>query len=615
MPGTSSRSGVANTMQLENHEQRLVTLEGAEKNQDLGHQVINLQSASPLQAARDAQEPEFNMDHVALESPFATLRSMGARVNDQTNADSSSKTRYQSSLCDPIACGILTAKEAERAVDLYFSRHHPNAPFVSEAFRKDPLSIRSTSPSVFLAICSISARSWPEEYERQPEQPCKAHLKVVDLVSLFDKRISQLLLRPIPSDINLDSVQALLLYAQWMPFDEKHREDRFRPTPNPTSRYNDVSAWAVLGLAARYAKLLRINQQVATTGRNNYYEEDLARFRTYYNLISCDFNLMLSSGLPVSIDPTSTRQGMLELAESDRAQLPGDLRIVALIELVSVTYKTLVKCGDFSGRTLDPKSLRSLNADLDQWERPWTVKLAHTFSQHNQLPFTSVRWYRLALNSASLAPLFSPEKQARPQHSHLLSIQCLEKSLTAACQIVFSYSFDAGDFVWDLESQLPSSFPGGLFKLDVEALQRMQYAVDSSWISYTFAVTFLVLCFVRQIVDENLQLLCLQPAGPQTYLQPPNLRSGSILDRLLRLALEVCSGIECFSSFCPGHDYRKIITRAASLLGVKDQIGKDYTTEAGADMQSILDLIHESGFEWPEDLCGMESNLDINWTS
>lgn len=73
--------------------------------------------------------------------------------------------------------------------------------------------------------------------------------------------------------------------------------------------------------------------------------------------------------------------------------------------------------------------------------------------------------------------------------------------MTAACQIVFSYPFDAGDFVWDLESQLPSSFPGGLFKLDVEALQRMQYVVDSSWISYTFAITFLVLCFVRQIVD------------------------------------------------------------------------------------------------------------------
>jgi hypothetical protein len=324
-------------------------------------------------------------------------------------------------------------------------------------------------------------------------------------MSLFDRCISRLLLRPLPSDINIDSVQALLLYAQWMPFDEKHREDAPPLPSTPKSRYNDVSAWAVLGLAARYAKLLRINQQLITSGQDNYYEDDFARFRTYYNLISCDFNLMLSSGLPVSIDPTSTQQGMRELVESDRAQLPGDLRIVALIELVSVTYQTLARCGDFSGRNLDPRSLRSLNAELDQWESLWTIKLAHTCSQHNQLPFTSVRWYRLALNSASLAPLFSSEQQARP--SHLLSLQCLEKSLTAACQIVFSSSSDAGTFVYDVESQLPSSFPGGPFVLDREALHRMQYAVDSSWISYTFAITFLVLCFVREIVDGTWSLV------------------------------------------------------------------------------------------------------------
>jgi hypothetical protein len=321
-------------------------------------------------------------------------------------------------------------------------------------------------------------------------------------MSLFDQCISRLLLRPLPSDINIDSVQALLLYAQWMLFDEKYREDASPMLSTPRSRYNDVSAWAVLGLAARYAKLLRINQQLVITGQNNSYEDDFARFRTYYNLISCDFNLMLSSGLPVSIDPTSTRQRMHELVGSDRSQLPGDLRIVALIELVSVTYQTLAKFGDFSGRNLDPKSLRSLNADWDQWERLWTGKLTHTCSQHNQLPFTSVRWYRLALNSASLAPLFSSKQQARP--SHLSSLQCLEKSLTAACQIVYSYSLDAGNFVFDLESQLPSSFPDGPFKLDREALDRMQYAVDSSWICYTFAITFLVLCFVKQIVDGML---------------------------------------------------------------------------------------------------------------
>lgn len=468
----------------------------------------------------------------------------------------------------------------------------------------------------------------------RPEQPCEAHLRVIDLISLFDQCISRLLLRPLPSDINLDSVQALLLYAQWMPFDQKHHEEVSRMPSTPKSRYNDVSAWAVLGLAARYAKLLRINQQLATTGQNNYYEDEYARYRTYYNLISCDFNLMLSSGLPVSIDPTSTRQGIHELVESDRSQLPGDLRIVALIELVSVTYQTLARCGDFSGRNLDPRSLRSLNADLDQWEKLWIIKLAHTTSQHNQLPFTSVRWYRLALNSASLAPLFSSEQQAKPRHSHLLSLQCLEKSLTAACQIVFSYALDAGTSVWDIESQLPSSFPEGPFKLDREALHRMQYAVDSSWISYTFAITFLVLCFVRQIVDgmlepyhlivhnvvlirwiEDLQLCCLQPENTQTSSQPPNLQSSSVLNRLLRLALEVCSGIENFSLFCPGHDYRKIIMRAASLLGVTDQHGEDEVTEAEADMQSILDLIQESGFEWPESLYGMGDHINIEWNA
>ncbi|KAI4735798.1 hypothetical protein E4T50_13697 [Aureobasidium sp. EXF-12298] len=560
------------------------------------------------------------MDHVALESPFATLRSMGAKANGQINGDINSRNRYQASsdhaeTQDPVACGVLTVNETERAVELYFSRHHPHAPFISEAFRHDTLSLRTTSPAVFLAICSISTRSWRDDYEQQPEQPCSAHPRVVDLMSLFDQCISRLLLRPLPPDINLDSVQALLLYAQWMPFDEKNREDTYRMPSTPRSRYNDVSAWAVLGLAACYAKLLRINQQLVITGQNTYYEDDFARYRTYYNLISCDFNLMLSSGLPVSIDPTSTRRGIHELVESNRAQSPGDLRIVALIELVDMTYQTLAKCGDFSGRNLDPRSLRSLNADLDQWERLWTTKLAHTTSQHNQLPFTSVRWYRLALNSASLAPLFSSEQQVRPRHSHLLSLQCLEKSLTAACQIVFSYSLDAGSFVCDIESQLPSSFPEGPFKLDREALHRMQYAVDSSWISYTFAVTFLVLCFVRQIVDENLQLCCLQPGNTQASLQPPDLQHSSILNRLLRLALEVCSGIERFSPHCPGHDYRKIIMRAASLLGVTDQNGGDDAIEAGADMLSIFDLIHESGFEWPESLYGMENDINIEWSA
>jgi hypothetical protein len=67
----------------------------------------------------DAQESEFNMNHVTLESPFA----MGARANDQVGGASNPQGRYRVSSDhakrqDPIACGILTAKEAERAAEL-----------------------------------------------------------------------------------------------------------------------------------------------------------------------------------------------------------------------------------------------------------------------------------------------------------------------------------------------------------------------------------------------------------------------------------------------------------------------------------------------------------------
>lgn len=268
----------------------------------------------------------------------------------------------------------------------------------------------------------------------------------------------------------------------------------------PASRYNDISAWAVLGLAARYAKLLRMNREMAIPREGAQDEEEFPRLRIYYNLISCDFNLMLSSGLPVSIDPTSTQQGMHRLIGSPGSQLPGDLRIVALIELVSLTYQTLIKCGDFTGRKLDLRSLKSLNAGIDQWEMVWISKLAHTASQHIQLPFTSMRWYRLTLNSAPLASLLSI-RGTKPQQSQLLLLQALERSLTAASQIVLSYAKNAGQWIWELDSQLPSSFPQGYFELDTEASDRMQYAVDSSWISYSFSVTFLVLCFVREVVD------------------------------------------------------------------------------------------------------------------
>lgn len=309
-------------------------------------------------------------------------------------------------------------------------------------------------------------------------------------------------------DVNLDSVQALLLYIQWMPCGQQSSIPRTSSNApaSPRSRYNDVSAWSVLGLAARYATLLNLQKETVPTSedtdsRMKSAKASISRLRALANLTSCDFNLMLSSGLPISINPTSTAKSIRGMATQSMAQYPGDLRVTALIELVSITHKACKDCKDFSGRRLDARTLRDLNADFDRWESVWVPKLANTESQHNHLPFTSVRWYRLTLNSASLGSILSPKDAVPNVGSQISLLQNLVVSLTAACQMIFSHSTLAAEQIWSLDLQTPSSFPPGPFTADARVLERLQYVVDSAWISFTFAVTFLVLCYVRCLID------------------------------------------------------------------------------------------------------------------
>jgi hypothetical protein len=83
-------------------------------------------------------------------------------------------------------------------------------------------------------------------------------------------------------------------------------------------------------------------------------------------------------------------------------------------------------------------------------------------------------------------------------------LQSLEISLTAASHMLVSLSCHGESSVWGLESQDISSFPNGPFRADASAVRRLYYAVDSIWVSHTFAVIFLVLCYIRGIVDGEL---------------------------------------------------------------------------------------------------------------
>ena len=186
--------------------------------------------------------------------------------------------------------------------------------------------------------------------------------------------MSRLLLRPTPADVTIDSIRVLLLYIQWMPCSQEDDDDSFLHGSKPgftKSRYNDISAWAVLGIAARYSVFLGLERAATSPFQRvplSITEDDMSRMRVWQNLLSCDCVFMLCSGLPASLNPASATQVAQPFVSHPSAQQPGDLRVTALVELVDTTYRARRNCGDFSGRQLDALSLRKANTEFDDWE-------------------------------------------------------------------------------------------------------------------------------------------------------------------------------------------------------------------------------------------------------
>ncbi|KAH8698691.1 hypothetical protein BGW36DRAFT_149806 [Talaromyces proteolyticus] len=558
-----------------------------------------------------SHSPGFSMDGIDLGPPIATLRSLGALSKDEPNSNSNLQTARTkqapyNSIYDPVSRGVLTIHEAQRAISIFFDNCHLMAPVLNESLRASWHGLRLSAPMLFLAIISVGTRFWNAGYEEY-RAGHSVHPRFSELTSLLDQAVSRLLLRPNPSDVTLNSIRMLLLYAQWMPCNSDDEDD---PSPKTTaampkglkSRYNEISAWAVLGLALRYALFLGLDKSAVAPFQGPVKpvsDEDISCLRVWYNLLTCDFNLMLTSGLPASLDPSLSAQVARRFSSSRHTQQPGDLRVAGLVELVAVVHRAMRSCGDVSGRQLDSYCLRKLNTELEDWERTWLVRLRHTESQHNQLPFNSVRWYRLSLNSARLGPLLSSICQSSQQPLQVSLLHSFEISLTSAAQILISLSIDGAESVWRIESQNRATFPEGPFQVDRAAVGRLHYAVDSAWISHTFAVTFLVLCYIRGAVDENLQIRSLNPNSPiNSTLIPPH--SSSIIARLLRLALEIFDGVCPTATFHPARDFQAIVHDATSLVLAPanfDILEGQEPDELA--LQSLLDLMNDAGLEWP----------------
>ena len=368
----------------------------------------------------------------------------------------------------------------------FFDYCHMHAPLLDNTTRDAPHDLRRTSPVLFLAICTIGCRYW-----HAPPQ-LTLHPKYASLTALLDIALSRLLLTPSRSDLNLDSIRALLLYAQWMPLSTVVDQTQ------PRTRYNDISAWSVLGLAMRYAASLKLEDLAVEPFRWSGGVDDIAmsRLRVWHNLLTCDANLMLSSGLPTSLSPDKACAVADRFVTHTLGQ-PNDLRVTALVELVRITHGATVK--GWSVDTLDLVVLRRLNLELDQWEATWAEKLGWMNGYCN-MPFSSARWYRLALNSASLSTLTRHDGVATSAPPSLR--QCLDYALTAASQTLLSYSTTGPTNTSAFSTQLPETFsPLDALRPDPTALETLIYTVDSAWISLSFAVTFLVLAYAKGAIE------------------------------------------------------------------------------------------------------------------
>ncbi|KAJ5987442.1 hypothetical protein N7451_011807 [Penicillium sp. IBT 35674x] len=537
------------------------------------------------------------MDGIDLGPPIATLRSLKvlATHGDIHDPNTPTPKRKRLSSFDPVRQGLLTVNDAQKAIDIFFDHCHPSAPVLDESTRYSWGEPELHAPALILAICSIGARFWFKANLNNGSSAGGVHRSFNELTRLLDKAVSRLLLRPTPSDVTLDSIRVLLLYAQWMPCireEDDDVDDDGSTSRFPRSRYNEISAGAVLGLAMRYAHFVGLNRtSMAPFERNgkSFSGEDVSKLRVYYNLLTCNFNLMLTSGFPASIDfdPELSANVAQAFSSHKESQYPGDIRIGL------------------------PRLLK-LNEELFEWERAWHIRLKSTGSRHNHMPFNSVRWYRLSLNSASLTPLLVETKF--PDKPLLASLhQTLNISLTSAAQMILSLSIFGEEFVWGLNSQDRLTFPNdGPYHADPDSIDRLFCAVDSTWISHTFAVTFLALCYIRGIVDENLQIRAFtnDPIIPSRLPKS----STSILANLLHLAMEIFDGVCSIATFHTARDFQGVVHYASSLvLDPEDEEkgnGQDVNDYA---FQSLLEMMNNSGVDWAGNLLGsLDENLDWN---
>ncbi|CAI7649906.1 unnamed protein product [Penicillium manginii] len=362
---------------------------------------------------------------------------------------------------------------------------------------------------------------------------CWLHPRYADTVRLLDAELMRVTLRPRPDDQKLETVQALLLCAHWMPFDVYDTGRRYR------SRFSEMGAWQCLGLAIRWATSLALErscylsfQQPQTATRL-----DVRRFRTMLYLVESDHYLALSARRPSYLNPTPLKEVLENFLHADFVQAT-DIRLASLFK---------VACGAHSTgcRPSTIESVEAFDKDVQLIEQQFLLNLGNrsidTLSQH--FPFTSLRWYRLSYVCAFLDATDITQRTG----------EALTWAIEWASQILFHLSRPRYTRV---DNELPDNIQ---LEPDPSVVDVMSFAIDHYFVVIAYASFVLVNSWLSNLMDFNLRPHVTRSDGALSETA-----STSLLYRLVDVAartLEAASPPE-------GHLARRYVPLLHGMAGI-----------------------------------------------
>ncbi|KAL4874307.1 hypothetical protein BJY04DRAFT_226175 [Aspergillus karnatakaensis] len=403
---------------------------------------------------------------------------------------------------DPIARSVLTEGEAHVLFRLYFEHCHPNAPFLDVSIDNDVDQVRIRSGILFTAILCVGARFW----SASSKAPCWLHPRYTELVRLLDAEVMRVTLRPSHNDQKLETIQALMLCAHWMPFDPATGPERFR------SRFSEGGAWQCLGLAIRWATSLALERSCHTSFLRPEMatRDDVRRYRTMLYLVESDHYLALSARRPSYLDPKPLHDVLKNYLQCRYVQ-NTDIRLASLFRVAYGAH--------FTGcRPTTVESVEAFDKDVELIERQFLLNSDSSstdgFSQH--FPFTSLRWYRLSYACAFLDATDPAQRDGK----------ALAWAIEWASQILYHLSLP-------LSSDPTNPIPDAPLKPNPSVVKIMSFAIDHYFVVIAYAAFFLINSWVCSLMDLNVRPYTRDHPHPSLETEDP---SSSFLYRLVDVA-------------------------------------------------------------------------------